>query len=232
MLYEKIDLFGRTFELRPGARVKRFSAVLDTHGQYYLRCPPGFTVSDLTDEHIELIRKLVMKTASKTATLPPPKEYRDGELFYFKGKQYPLRISSTVMNPPIEFSGGAFSISADKRQFGYELFEFIYKRLLYDELRTILPNLAKNMGVNPAEIRIKTTKSLWGSCNKRGAITFCTNLILAPPELLEYVAVHEFAHLKEMNHSPAFWSVVAEFVPDFKRRRRELKENSFMYRWW
>lgn len=81
---------------------------------------------------------------------------------------------------------------------------------------------AQALGVSYRRISVRDQASRWGSCSSTGTLSFSWRLILAPPEILDYVAAHEVAHLKEMNHSPAFWRLVAELCPDFKAAERWL----------
>jgi len=80
------------------------------------------------------------------------------------------------------------------------------------------------MGLRPGAVRINSAKTRWGSCNGKGDINFTYRLLFVPEELIDYVVVHELAHLKEMNHSPRFWSVVEQVMPDFRLRRKRLRE--------
>ncbi|RGY98923.1 SprT family zinc-dependent metalloprotease [Clostridium sp. AM58-1XD] len=81
------------------------------------------------------------------------------------------------------------------------------------------------MGVRYGRIAIRAAKSRWGSCSGAGNLNFHWKLILMPPEILDYVVVHELAHRKQMNHSPQFWAEVGKILPDYKRRRQWLKEH-------
>ena len=77
----------------------------------------------------------------------------------------------------------------------------------------------------PHRIVVGDTTSRWGSCSSRKTLSFSWRLILASPEILNYVVAHEMAHLEEMNHSPKFWAVVEKLCPDWKKHRRWLKSN-------
>lgn len=79
------------------------------------------------------------------------------------------------------------------------------------------------MGVSPTDIKITSAKTRFGSCSSKNSLCFSWRLMLYPPEAIDYVVVHELAHIKEKNHSPAFYRVVAEVLPDYKRREKLLK---------
>ena len=100
-------------------------------------------------------------------------------------------------------------------------------RLYKEQASKIIPEriilFAHPMGVRPSDIRIGSAKKSWGSCSSSGRLTFSWRLMMAPPEAIDYVVVHELAHLKQLNHSKAFWKIVEEVMPDWKKRRRELK---------
>lgn len=84
---------------------------------------------------------------------------------------------------------------------------------------------AQQLGVSYDRIRIAEQKTRWGSCSSKGTLSFNWKLMLAPPKVLDYVVVHELCHLKEMNHSPRFWKLVEEMIPNYKEYRKWLKEN-------
>ncbi len=80
------------------------------------------------------------------------------------------------------------------------------------------------MGLKPTSVKVNGAKTRWGSCNHRGDVNFTYRLIFAPEELIDYVVVHELAHRKEMNHSADFWAIVEQIMPDYRSRRKKLKE--------
>lgn len=84
---------------------------------------------------------------------------------------------------------------------------------------------AARLKLSPKGITIRDQTSRWGSCSSSGQLNFSWRLVLAPPFVLDYVAAHEVAHLREMNHSPRFWRAVKETLPDMKLGHDWLKEN-------
>lgn len=82
---------------------------------------------------------------------------------------------------------------------------------------------AKLMGVQPSSVKITSAKTRFGSCSSKNGICFSWRLMLYPPEAIDYVVVHELAHIREKSHSPAFYAVVAEILPDYKTREKLLK---------
>lgn len=103
------------------------------------------------------------------------------------------------------------------------------------ELLTLAPEVfrarveyfAPQIGVTYTKITIRDQKTRWGSCGGTGSLSFNFRLLLAPPEVLDYVVVHELCHRREMNHSAAFWAQVARILPDYPLRRAWLKENGW-----
>ena len=84
---------------------------------------------------------------------------------------------------------------------------------------------ADRMNVSYGRISIREQKTRWGSCSSKGNLNFNWRLIFAPEEVVDYIVVHELAHRKEMNHSRAFYNVVASVLPDYKVQEKWLKEN-------
>lgn len=94
-----------------------------------------------------------------------------------------------------------------------------------DRLVTASDKYARALGHSYARISLRDTRSRWGSCTTDRRLMYSWRLILAPPDVLDYVAAHEVSHLVEMNHSANFWSTVKQISPDYETPRRWLREN-------
>ncbi len=80
------------------------------------------------------------------------------------------------------------------------------------------------MDVQATAVRITSARTRWGSCNSNGNVNFSWYLVMAPEDKIDYVVVHELAHMLEMNHSRRFWAIVEKYIPDRKQKRKTLKE--------
>ncbi|SFG33493.1 M48 family metallopeptidase [Oribacterium sp. WCC10] len=102
-------------------------------------------------------------------------------------------------------------------------------RILGDRAVSYIPKrvefFAPRVGVSYGRITIRNQKSRWGSCSAKGNLNFNCLLMLTPPDIIDYVIVHELCHRKEMNHSYKFWEEVEKVLPDYKKRRKWLNDN-------
>ncbi|WP_296426971.1 SprT family zinc-dependent metalloprotease [Yoonia sp.] len=101
----------------------------------------------------------------------------------------------------------------------------LLKATARDRLAAASDHYAAKLGHSYTRLSIRDTRSRWGSCSSQGVLMYSWRLIMAPPEVLRYVAAHEVAHLTEMNHAPAFWAVVAKLFPDYQARRQWLRDH-------
>jgi predicted metal-dependent hydrolase len=109
------------------------------------------------------------------------------------------------------------------------LFEARVVRFFKEQAREVLIDRvathAVTLGVKPVKVQVKELRSRWGSCSVDGVLSFSWRLILAPPYVLDYLAAHEVAHLREMNHSRRFWAHVKRCMPEFAAGREWLHEH-------
>ena len=99
----------------------------------------------------------------------------------------------------------------------------MYRNLAKIHITDRVAVYAKQMGVVPAAVKINSAKTRWGSCSARKSLNFSWRLIMATDDIIDYVVVHELAHISQMNHSKRFWAVVENVLPDYGERRVRLK---------
>lgn len=85
-------------------------------------------------------------------------------------------------------------------------------------------------GFSYRNVTVRNQKSRWGSCSKKGNLSFSYKILFLSPEERDYIIVHELCHLKEFNHSKKFWALVAETIPKYRQVRKSLHEHRFFYR--
>ncbi|MFT7059257.1 MAG: putative metal-dependent hydrolase [Pseudorhodobacter sp.] len=123
-------------------------------------------------------------------------------------------------SPVIE--GETLLVPGDAARAGARAAAFLKLRAR-ERLAVASDTYARRIGRRYLTLTLRDTRSRWGSCTAEAGLMYSWRLIMAPPQILDYVAAHEVAHLAEMNHSPAFWAVVAALMPDYQTHRRWLK---------
>lgn len=156
------------------------------------------------------------------AGLPPPAPpLGPGSRLPVEGRRLCLTPAAGRL-PRIE--GDALLLPGDPARIAIRAAAFL-KALARTRLTAACDRHAAALGRPYGRLDLRDPKARWGSCAQDGRLMFSWRLILAPPEVLDYVAAHEVAHLAEMNHSPAFWAVVARLCPGWERPRAWLKAN-------
>ncbi len=176
----------------------------------------------------EMIREKsawILRKMEQMKQRQPPSchEYAEGELFYFHGRAYPLHIAKNG-NMTIERSDRLYvsdTLMPDirnhiRRWYRVEAQKEIQARCMWFSMKT---------GHVPSSIRITDAQRRWGSCTHKGGLNFSWRLIQAPPEIVDYVIVHELVHISQPDHSKKFWAKVREIMPDYESRRKWLREN-------
>ena len=100
----------------------------------------------------------------------------------------------------------------------------LYRRLAKRDLTKKVIYYSKIMGVVPTAVKISNAQTQWGSCSSKNSLNFSWRLIMADDDVIDYVVIHELAHIKELNHSDRFWAIVREMLPDYRERKERLKQ--------
>ncbi len=158
------------------------------------------------------------------------KQYRGGEAFYYQGKKYPLEIIEVRdFQPCLVFSGRRFYLnSPGTKETGEKLFAFWYKARAKEYLTARVEHFSRIFGCPKTAVKITSARNRWGSCGAENNISFSFRLMMAPPDVIDYVVIHELMHIQQKNHSTKFWTLVARSMPEYKIHRRWLKDNGHL----
>jgi len=203
-------------------RSNRRSISLEITSEAVLVIRAPFKVSEsyieklVQDKTVWIQKKLAV---AKNRPRPQEKKFIDGENFLYLGENYQLKISK---NKKIELKNNLFFPEKFLPKAKSKLATW-YKQEAKEIITDRAKVFAKQMGVDFSAIKINNAQKRWGSCNHKNHLNFGWKLILQPLELVDYVVIHELAHVCHKNHSKNFWQLVAEHCPDFKERRRRLR---------
>ncbi len=170
---------------------------------------------------------VVEKLQGWQSTKRPPQQWVDGATLLFRGETFVLRIVPSLFDGPPQLQKDELIVHvADPANEGVVAATVTrwYRREALQLFTECVEHFAPLMGVAPREVKLSSARTQWGSCTARGTVHLNWHLIKMPLPLVDYVVVHELGHLLEMNHSPAFWQVVAKACPDYAKLRRELRK--------
>ena len=185
-------------------------------------------ISDgIIEEFIERNTAWISRTVTRVRAnfSESKRQYIDGELFWYLGNRYPLRVSEESGKASLEFSAGELVLSRRFQGKANARFLSWYRREARNIIRSRVDALARENGLFYRSVKINGAKTRWGSCSGKGNLNFSFRLVMAPLSVVDYVVVHELAHLVHPNHSAHFWKTVAEMRPKFETERRWLREN-------
>lgn len=159
----------------------------------------------------------------------PPPGFASGELHLFGGREYRLVVVEKAGRPSVALAGDTLQLLVPpgaSLEFRAAVLERWYRRQLGECLEPLVKEWAQRMGVDVPEVRIKRMKTRWGSCNVRARrIWLNLELVKRSPASLEYVVVHELAHLIEPGHGPRFRALLDKYLPGWRREREALKKS-------
>jgi hypothetical protein len=201
-----------TLRVEVNPRARRISLRLDPVSRHVVAVAPN---PRLTGEAAAFAKSRLAWVAAQLSRLPNQVLLAPGQTIPFRGEA--CRLIWTPGRAPAAQDGGALVAGGgDEQAFAARIRRFLHLQARTDLVGRVVVHAAA-LGVAPTRITVKDTASRWGSCTARGALSFSWRVILAPPFVLDYLAAHEVAHLREMNHSARFWRLVAECIPDFAR---------------
>ncbi len=203
---------------------RTIALVIERDGSLTIRAPlraPQAQIQQFIHDKTDWITRTREKLKSIVPT--PAREYTDGEKFPVLGSLFDLKLVKP-QRPSLQFDNG-FNLSSAAQKKGAAIFTRWYKERALEILTNRVDQYARQYKFNPKQIKINSAKTRWGSCSPNGTLNFTWRLVMAPLEVIDYVVVHELAHLRVKDHSSKFWNVVESIYPEYKKQRKWLREH-------
>ena len=208
-------------QIRHSARARRLSLRISSlDGKVTLSGPPYVRERD----YMAFIRDKEDWIIKNLAVMPEKTLVAAGAVLVYRGSPVTVAMAS---QRGVRIAGDAIYVARTSRSIGASIKGFL-KSQARDALAHASDRYAAQLGVGYSALVLRDTRSRWGSCSSQGQLMYSWRLIMAPADILDYVAAHEVAHLIEMNHSRAFWNVVARLYPDYEKAREWLRSHGPM----
>lgn len=216
------------YGLRRSPRRRSISLLIDERG-LRVAAPTRATQSAIDAVLHEHQAWILRKVGEWQAKRPPPRCWKDGTRIMFLGETLQLTASDDAIVPVREDDRLCYGLSGLDSAIVEERLIAWLKQQALPHFSGRCRDYSTQLGVAIPVVRLSNARTRWGSCHAGGRIRMHWRLIQAPPAWIDYVAAHEVAHLRHMNHSPSFWRTVAELVPDHAQRRAELRRDAHRY---
>ncbi len=201
------------------------SIYIEPNGNVLVRAPKDIPQKKL-DAIMDLKSYWIYKSVAELQELNRTKVTRQiahGEGFLFLGKSYKLKIEKNLKTP-LALTQKYFMLHEDKIQNAREYFVNFYREKGKEHIPPRVEYFKKKLGVEPQTIRIMDLKNRWASRSQKN-LNFHWKVMLAPLTIIDYIIVHELAHIKKPDHSPDFCEIVGTIIPDYLERKNWLKNN-------
>jgi len=204
------------------ARRRTLALEIDSQGELIIRAPFSLSLKKI-EAFIAAKQDWIaghVEHCLRTRRVRP--KFKEGEWFNYLGCQYRLKLVAEA-GLPLRLEKFFF---LDERYL--KKAPLIFTNWYQKQARRVLKNrvdyYARKTGWTPKSFKIANTHKQWGSCTTRGILSFSWRLVLAPLEVIDYVVVHELAHLKHRHHQAAFWHAVEQHLPDYQTSRQWLRD--------
>ena len=197
--------------------------IVERDGSVTVRAPlrlPERTIREFVEKHVDWVGK---KKAEMRAVVPTrSKLYQPGENFLYLGREYSLEVVARQHKKLI--LDDRFKITESALENAELIFQNWYRQQAKQWIVERVKHLAELHQLHYEKVKITSARTRWGSCSPKNTLSFSWRLMLTPPEVIEYVIIHELAHTVHHNHSKRFWKLVENLLPDYKARRKLLRQ--------
>lgn len=211
-------------EINKLVRSKRrtIALIVERDGSLTVRAPRRAAVVDIQSFILEK-QEWIIRTRERFTSLVevPKREYKDGDKFLFLGSTYGLTLVKP-QRPALKFENG-FTLGSTVQSSGERFFTQWYKEQAYKVIADRVRVFSDQYEFVPKQVKISSARTRWGSCSPDGTLNFTWRLVMAPLDVIDYVVVHELAHLRIKDHSRRFWREVEKIMPEYKDHRKWLR---------
>ncbi len=227
------------FNVKRGRRKKTVALQIQPNSTVVV-LSPYFLDKDKIKEIVQKRARWIIQKQEKIKKLNaemPKKEFVSGESFPYLGREYRLKVikSKDKKSCPCKLMSGRFFVEINNKFSGRVASKIVKEKLLEwyierakEKINERSQRYSSLIGIIPQKIIIRNQEKRWGSCSYSAALRFNWKVIMAPLSVLDYVIVHELCHLLIKNHSDKFWNKLSSIVPDYKKKRQWLRENSYL----
>ena len=213
-------------EINKLVRAKRrtIALIIERDGSLTVRAPKRATLLDIK-KFIHEKSGWIVRTRERLRPIieTPKKQFSEGEKFLFLGSEYELKLV-TPQRPALKFED-QFSLRHTAQKNAEMFFTRWYKEQALSVFSERVHSYANLHGFQPKKVKVTSAKTRWGSCSSNGNLNFTWRLVMAPLEVIDYVVIHELAHLRVKNHSSKFWKLVESIDKEYKVKRKWLRLN-------
>lgn len=214
------------FEIARKASLKNTYINVDTDG-VLVKTNDNTTIEQI-NEMVSNKSAWISKKLDIFKSIAINKDITTGSRLYYMGKSYYVQIieDETADTITINFTHSKFHITTPMKYSDTELhnaIETFYKQKAVDKIIPLTKKWAKKMDVSPEHISFRYSKNRWGSCSSSNRISFNYHLVKLSSSLIEYVVIHELAHIPYQNHSNEFWKLVHNYLSDYKVKEERIR---------
>lgn len=219
---------GFEFRIEKSKRyLKKVSLRIDGDGRVVLTFPRRISEK----EALQFVRDNLRKIKSSVQRFSEQFVSNGSDTLLYLGVPRKIVLDSSVL-VPFRFDADHFILNPRYADNVNTLAQRWLIKKAEEYLPKRLKELAQKLGVRYKKVQVKDVKSRWGSCSSKGTISLNWRLIMAPSEVIDYVLIHELAHIVHPNHSKYFWKYVATFCPDYKLHKSWLRKNGqHLFNW-
>lgn len=212
------------YEIRRSARRKKVTITVERDRSVVIQAPasvPEEKIRQLVESKRQWLYEKLQDARKYQPIVPPGKELVNGEAALYLGRHYRIELVDTG-EVEVRFAG-KFLIPRSRAGQRKQVLRQWYVERAQEKILSRVRMYAQSLGVTYQQAKISDSRLRWGSCTPGDNLHFNWRLIKAPMFAIDYVVVHELAHLRQMNHGPQFWSLVASVCPEHRALRDQLR---------